>query len=105
MTKDNFIKNIEATYLRGVEIIKIKNRDYAGDTDPFKNFRSASIAGIEVDRAILIRILDKLSRISNLLNNEPAVKDEKIEDTILDCINYLAILKAYRDSIVNNPKS
>lgn len=98
MNKEDFIKNIEATYLRGVEIIKIKNRDYAGDDDPFKNFRSAIIAGTPVDRAILIRILDKLSRISNLLDKEAAVKDEKLEDTILDCINYLAILKAYRES-------
>jgi hypothetical protein len=92
-----FIDNIRTTYQRGVEIIEKKNADYAGAGDPFRNFRSAGVVGVPVDRAILVRILDKLARVSNLLDKPPAVADEAIEDTILDAINYLAILKAYRE--------
>jgi len=98
MNQQQFIESIENTYKTGVEIIKIKNSDYANSDNPFKNFESAQIAGINIDRAILVRVLDKISRISNLLNKEASVKDESLEDTILDCINYLAILKAYRES-------
>ena len=95
MNNPEFIKSIEDSYAKGVEIIKKKNADYANETDPFKNFRSAEVAGIGVGRAIIVRVLDKISRIQNLLDREAAVKDEKIEDTLLDAINYLAILKAY----------
>lgn len=94
MTTQQFIKTIEDFYARGVELIKIKNADYATGHDPFQNFRSASVAGIEPPRAILLRVLDKLARISNLLGKEAQVKDERIEDTLLDAVNYLAILYA-----------
>lgn len=92
-----FIESIEKTYADGVAIVRKKNADYATESDPFRNFRSAGVVGVPVDRAILVRTLDKMSRISNLLDKPPAVADEAIEDTILDAINYLAILKAYRE--------
>lgn len=92
-----FIEAIEQTYRDGVEIIKLKNQDYATKEDPWKNFRQAELVGVSLERAILVRVSDKLSRISNLIDKEPAVVDEKLEDTLLDCINYLAILKAHRD--------
>ncbi len=96
MTKDNFIANIRNTYDTGIGIILKKNDDYANSDNPFKNFESASVVGIGVERAILLRILDKLSRIGNLIDKPPAVVDETMDDTIVDAINYLAILKAYR---------
>lgn len=95
MLRVKFIESIKNTYAKGVELIERKNHDYAGVDNPFKNFESALVVGIPIDRAILVRVLDKLSRISNLLGREAQVKDEAIEDTILDAINYLAILKAY----------
>lgn len=97
MTTQQFIENIQQTYAKGVTIIQKKNADYANSTNPFRNFESASIVGISVDRAILLRVLDKLSRAGNLLDKSPAVVDESLEDTLIDAINYLAILKAYRE--------
>jgi len=40
-------------------------------------------------------MMDKVSRISTLLEKEAKVKDEAIEDTLEDLINYTAILKSY----------
>lgn len=97
MLRVKFIESIKNTFAKGVELIERKNHDYAGVDNPFKNFESASIVGIPVERAILVRVLDKLSRVSNLLGSQASVKDEAIEDTLLDAINYLAILKAYLD--------
>jgi len=76
-----------------------KNHDYAGggvNEDPFKNFRRApDLAGVSIERAILVRLSDKLCRLSNILDGEVRVDDERVVDTIMDAINYLAILKAY----------
>lgn len=92
MTHEDFIKGIEDTYKKGVALIKIKNKDYAGADDPWKNFKTAELVGIDYKKAILVRVTDKLSRISNLLTREAEVKDELVDDTILDCVNYMAIL-------------
>lgn len=95
MTQQDFFAHIEQTYKDGLNLIKIKNADYANSNNPFKNFESAGIIGLGVDKAILVRILDKLARISNLLDKDADVKEESVEDTLIDAINYLAILKAY----------
>lgn len=91
-----YFKRLEDFYTRGVELMRKKNADYAGVNDPFKNFRSASVLGLSVEQAILVRVLDKLARINNLLTSHAEVKEETLEDTILDCANYLNILAAYR---------
>jgi len=46
----------------------------------------------------MVRILDKMARISNLMHKEAKVKDETVLDTIADAINYLAILLAWLDN-------
>lgn len=93
-----FLNLLEDNFRRGMEIIEKKNHDYATDTDPWKNFKFAELVGIGVDRAILVRVSDKLARISNLLDKEAKVADEKVEDTVLDAINYLNILLVYLQS-------
>jgi len=102
MTQDEFFKSLSETFNKGLGIINKKNQDYANSTNPFKNFESASVVGVGVERAILLRILDKISRIGNLIDKEAAVVEESLEDTIVDAINYLAILKAYRERNKNN---
>ena len=101
MTRSEFIEHIENVYARGVELIRRKNADYSADSDPFKNFRMADMVGVPPDRAILVRISDKLARVSNLIDKPAEVSDETIDDTILDMINYLAILHSY---VSNNKK-
>lgn len=95
MNQQDFITEIEKTFQQGLEILYKKNNDYAEETDPWKNFRFAEIVGVGVERAILVRISDKLARISNLVEKEAMVKDEAIEDTLVDLANYAAILKVY----------
>lgn len=94
VTSEEFVKEIESIYEKAAEIVKTKNKDYGGEADPFRNFRYAEYCNVSVQDAILVRISDKFARINNLLHREegPAVIDEKVEDTVLDMINYLAIL-------------
>jgi hypothetical protein len=89
--------HMRKTFDRCLEISVVKNQDYASDSDPFRNFRRAEIAGVSVEQGILVRITDKLCRIVNLLEHDAAVETEKLGDTIDDSINYFAILLAWLD--------
>lgn len=96
MEDDRLIKNLEETYRNCLETARRKNKDYGGkDNDPYANFRKSTVVGVSVEKGILVRMLDKISRISTLLENEAMVSDEKIIDTCDDLINYTAILKSY----------
>jgi len=98
MNQKEFLDNIEETYKKCLQTSKKKNDDYAGSDDPFANFKRSRVVGVDVGRGILVRLMDKIARVSNCLDGDVEVKDERVEDTILDAINYLAILKAWRDS-------
>lgn len=84
-----------------LNLMKLKNQDYAKGDDPFLNFRSAQVVGVEVSRGILVRLLDKLSRAGNLIGKEPAVTEEKLKDTVLDIINYAILFHAVNDAEKN----
>jgi hypothetical protein len=94
---DNVLLNdMNDTFERCMEVAIRKNNDYGGSkNNPFANFENATVAGVTVERGILVRLMDKMSRISTLLEKEAMVKDEAITDRIVDAINYLAILKSY----------
>jgi len=94
MTTKEFSRHIENTFKECLVLAKKKNADYAGKEDPFKNFDSVKLIGVDAKHGIMVRLMDKITRIGNLLEKEPKVVEEKIEDTINDGINYLAILKA-----------
>lgn len=99
MNRQEFHQSLEATFRQCLEISEKKNADYATGSDPFNNFNRIETLGIcSVQQGILVRLTDKLARVSNLIGSGkgPSVKDESIDDTILDAINYLAILRAYR---------
>lgn len=62
------------------ETYKAKNTDYG---DSFKKVRD------KYPKSILIRLNDKLNRLETLINGQARqVKDESIEDTLLDLANY-----------------
>jgi hypothetical protein len=91
------LEDMEKTFADCLATAVRKNHDYGGSNkDPYANFRNSTIAGVPVERGILVRLMDKMSRISTLLDKEGMVKDEAVDDTIDDAINYLAILKSYR---------
>ena len=66
------------------DLAERKNSDYAGN-DALENLRQFGTLGI------VVRLSDKFARIKNLVQKEPSVKDEKLEDTLMDIINYAAL--------------
>lgn len=66
-----------------------KNHDYATVENPYKNLEGVSRIGIEPWRGIVIRLMDKFSRLEEYcVKEELAIKSEGIEDTFKDIANY-----------------
>lgn len=74
------------------DIYIAKNSDYGSSvSDTYKDFGLVSF---------LVRMQDKINRLKTLNNKESLVKDEKIEDTLLDLANYsiLALIELRLDN-------
>ena len=92
------IPNYDAIVKKAKSLCDDKNIDYAQQYEPFSNFEMVEALKIcDVPTGILVRISDKIARIANLLkrNGKMVIKDEKLEDTLLDLINYSIILLSY----------
>lgn len=65
-----------------------KNSDYAGEADPYANFREFGTLGF------LVRLSDKWQRLKTLTasGKKASVKDETVEDTLLDLATYSLLL-------------
>lgn len=95
VTRDMLVKEVQETFEQCLEILGKKNTDYAKTTDAFANFRLSEMVGVGPERANLVRVADKIARISNIMDKPAtAVSDETVADTINDVINYMAILKS-----------
>lgn len=78
------------------EIHAAKSHDYAGGTE-FGNFNEAERVGVSGSLGAFIRLQDKYTRCCNLLNGTKArVKEETIEDTLIDLANYAIIVLCLR---------
>ena len=78
-----------------------KNRGYADDADPFKNFRAAIELGSDPLSGILIRMSDKWSRLCSLRRDPDNDRtNEPIRDTLMDLGVYALIAVAVLDEQV-----
>lgn len=76
-----------------LKVSRAKRSDYSGDEDVLSNFKMSEQVGVRPEKAILVRITDKLARIGQLLDKEESsVPDETITDTMLDLANYADLL-------------
>lgn len=98
MTKQEYMRFHEEACRKMMAITRAKNADYTGQSDdPFANFsNSIAIAGVPVEQGFLVRIGDKLARIRSFIQKGVLeVKDESVEDTLLDLANYAILLAGY----------
>lgn len=80
------------------KITAVKNADYTGASDSsFFNFETVEMLKVcTTEQGFLTRMMDKFCRIASLLKTgKQNVKDESIEDTLLDLANYCIILVCY----------
>jgi hypothetical protein len=72
-----------------------KGRDYGEETDGLRNLRRRGVHGV------VARMGDKISRIEILTqpDREAAVKNESVDDTLLDLANYCLLLIILREDL------
>lgn len=104
MNQEELLKYHEKMCIEARHLMEKKNTDYAspdGNTDDFavfRNFLQCESLGIcSTESGFLVRISDKLSRLSNILKpgKVAAVKSESVHDTLLDTLNYSILLDAF----------
>jgi len=93
MTPNDKILNMKRIFDAALNLAALKSSDYSGDTDSMQNFRAFGWKGI------VVRLSDKIQRLIQFSKKETfKVKDESMEDTLLDIINYAALtLIMYRE--------
>lgn len=105
MTQKDYLEEFEKMCAVMLEVTRAKNIDYAGgNNNAFTNFEQIAHltnGKISVEMGILVRMTDKMSRITNLLSNEAQVKEESLDDTLKDLAVYATILRIYRRHKLN----
>lgn len=100
MTGEEFIKFHAVCCEKMQAICKAKNADYAGakgGADAFANFKMVEHFGVaSVEQGMLTRMSDKFARIASFVAvGTLKVKDESVEDTLLDFANYCILLAGF----------
>jgi hypothetical protein len=90
----SFIQDTQQLLDRCIELLRSKANDYAEGGDAFLNFKTAAqIAGISPEQTLLTLLGMKLSRLTQLVGKGKTARNESVEDTMLDVINYIVLLR------------
>ena len=105
MEREEYQKKLAEIFADVYDTLAKKNHDYAGEEGAFAGFeKSAKVAEVSVEQGIIVRIMDKINRIMNLLYSTNEVKNEAITDTARDLIGYSAILALWlQENTKNTP--
>lgn len=95
MTTKQFSKFLRGFCKQMIKICDAKNSDYTGENESaFWNFELASKLNItSTDNGFLVRMLDKIGRLRAITSkdNKIKVKDEAVENTLVDLAVYAAL--------------
>lgn len=105
MTKEEYFIFAEAFFKNCLELSKKKNSDYTGDSNsPFSNFEGVEVTGcVTTEQGFITRIFDKYKRLCSFVKQkELKVKEESVEDTLMDLANYCVLFAGYIKSKKTN---
>ena len=98
MTQADYLAFHAAVLAKASELTKRKNDDYNPTVDALGNLRLCEHMDlVSTPTGIAVRLCDKFSRLCRLVKTGDAnrsVLDERLEDTVLDIINYSVLLLA-----------
>ena len=94
MTREELFNLHKEMCTFALDLLKKKNSDYAGSdgNNPF----AESLGICSTEQAFLVRMTDKMSRLSSFASKGKLdVEDESVYDTLVDLINYSVLLAGY----------
>lgn len=95
MTKDELLSLHGQMTKQALDLMTRKNADYAPGDNALGNLLDSTVLGIAPEMGILIRMMDKIKRVSAFsINGTLAVSDESVTDTLTDLINYAVLCQA-----------
>lgn len=95
MTQKEVFAHRDALFERASIVMVKKNHDYGDDRDPFANFSASIAVGIDPKLGILIRMIDKISRLGTFVQRGTlATNGETADDALIDICNYAALFYA-----------
>ena len=99
MNREELFEHHKSICKEALEIMEKKNHDYAGEggDTPFANFTRSEDMGIcTTEQGFLVRLCDKLSRLSTFASaGELKVDNESYHDAIVDIINYCVLFDGF----------
>ena len=101
MNKQEYLKFHAEVCQKLQDITAKKNADYTGvSDDPFSNFSKVEELGVTTtEQGFLVRMLDKFMRITSFVQKGVLeVKEESVEDTLLDLANYCILMAGFIES-------
>lgn len=95
MDMEDYLDLHEQMCKQARELSRRKGEDYSGPEDNLGNFKNTERVGIcSAETGIMVRIQDKVSRLTQILDKGTAVDDETVNDTLIDLLNYSILLAA-----------
>ena len=89
-------QEVEKLFKQCLEMLCSKANDYAKDEDVFSNFKKiAYLSDIPTEKTFLVFMTVKIARLAELLSGKEP-NNESIDDSLIDIINYSALLTIYR---------
>lgn len=97
MNTKEYLKEFKKITDQMYAITERKNHDYSPGEDPFKNFTMVETMGVATtEQGFFTRMNDKMMRLSGFISSGVLkVRDEKIEDTLMDLAVYSILLICY----------
>jgi hypothetical protein len=93
MDSQQFESGIVETSNQVKSTLLAKNSDYSRTQDVFFNIKlQGALLQIKPELVLLSRLMDKVSRLSNLIENNDSKVNETLSDTALDLIGYSIML-------------
>lgn len=89
-----------------LKIHDAKNEDYSGALSLYQNFMETADIGVEPWKGIVVRMTDKFCRLKGFAKRGSLeVKDESIEDTLIDMANYSLLCILVRRECMEHKKA